>query len=178
MKKIILFLGFIIITGQFVLSQNFSQMSFKTVTGDSVLLSSFAGRKTLFFIVPLNQSDPIYSQLQAFKNRYLDTVRIVGVLSIEDGYQSASATAVQNLYSNMGIILTEGMYTKKSAGANQATLMKWLTHKNGNLHFDMDAGGTGQKFFVNETGRLYAVMPPQTQLLSPVIDRIVHSSSQ
>lgn len=178
MKKIILLSGFAILSGLFVNAQNFWELSFKTINGDTVMLSSFTGKKTLFFLVSLNETDSNYSQLQAFRNRYLDTVRIVGVLSFEDGYQTSSASTIQSLYSSMGIILTEGMYTKKSSGANQSSLMKWLTSKTKNLHFDMDASGIGHKFFVNESVRLFAVMPPQVPLGSPVINRIVHSSMQ
>ena len=178
MKNIILFFGFNTIIGLHVIGQNFSQLSFKTISGDSVSLSSFSGKKTLFFIAPLNQSDPAYGQIQAFKNRYLDTVRVVAVFSYEDGYQSSNASAIQNLYNGMSIILTEGVYTKKTSGTNQSTLMKWLTKKTMNLHFDMDSGGIGHKFFVTESGRLFAVMPAQTSLSSTIIDKIVHSASQ
>jgi glutathione peroxidase-family protein len=177
MKKIIC-CGLILITGLYSKSQIFSQLSFKTINSDSVLLSSYIGKKALFFIAPLTQSDPGYAQLQAFKNRYLDTVRIVGVLSYEDGYQSSNASAVQSLYSSMGVILTEGMYTKKGSGTNQSPLMKWMTDKTMNLHFDIDSGGIGHKFFVNENGRLFGVMPSQTPLNAPIIDKVVHSSAQ
>ena len=177
MKKII-FCGIIFAIGFYAHSQSYAQQSFNTINGENVLLNSYLGKKTLFFIVPLSQSDPVYPQLQAFKNRYLDTVRIVGILSYEDGYQSSNASAMQNLYSSMNIILTEGMYTKKSSGANQSTMMKWMTSKTMNHHFDMDATGIGHKFFVNENGRLFGVMPSQTPLNAPIIDKIVHSTAQ
>lgn len=178
MKRNFYLVCFVLLTGLSVNSQNFHQLSYKSLSGDTVLLSSFTGKKTMFFIAPLNQSDSAYSKLQAFKSRYLDTVRIVCVLSVEDGYQSSIASSIQNLYSGMGVLLTEGMYTKKSSGSNQSSLMRWLTNKTHNLHFDMDAGGIGYKFFVTESGRLFAVMPSQTPLNSPIIDRIVHSSAQ
>ena len=177
MRKIIIW-GLFIISGFNLQSQSFSQLSFKTVSGDSVALSSFAGKKTLFLIVPLNQSDPIFGQVQAFKNRYHDTIRIVGVLSIEDGFQSSDISSLQNMYNSLDIVLTEGSYTKKTSGANQSQLMKWLTSKSMNMHFDMDASGIGHKFFVNESGRLFGVMPPQTPLNASIIDRVVHSNVQ
>jgi hypothetical protein len=78
----------------------------------------------------------------------------------------------------MGIVLTEGMYTKKTSGKNQSALMQWLTDRTKNTHFDMDSWGIGHKFFVNSKGRLYAVMPPQTSLQHPIIQNIVHSKDQ
>lgn len=158
-------------------AQGFYQLSFKTLNGDSVQLSSYAGKKVLFIIAPLSQNDSVYNQLISFKNRYGDTVKIIAVLSVEDGYQAANASAIQSLYSGTGIELTEAMYTKKTSGSAQSILMRWLTDKNHNNHFDMDAKGIGHKFFVSETGREFAVMPPQTALNAPVIDRIVHSGN-
>lgn len=176
-KNSIIFIAALFITG-YSIGQNFSQLSFLTINGDTVQLNSFAGKKTLFFIAALNQSDLAFAQLQAFKSRYLDTVRIVGVMSYEDGYQSSNASSIQSMYNSMGIILTGGMYTKKSAGSNQSSLMKWLTDKTKNMHFDNDSNGIGQKFFVTESGRLFAVMPGQTSLQNPIIDKIVHNIHQ
>jgi len=175
MKKSPVFFASLLFLGFQLHSQSFSQISFKTLSGDTVLMPSLVGKKTLFFLVPLDQGDVHYSQLQAFKNRYEDTIRIVGIPSIEDGFQSMNSSSIQSLYNGMGIVLAEGMYTKKSSNSNQSALMKWLTNKNQNLHFDMEVGGVGHKFFVDEKGRLFAVMPPQAPLNSATIDRIVHS---
>ena len=179
MKKtsiLLLILSFITMTS---ISQSFQQLSFQSINNDSISVSSYLGKKTLFVVVPFNSTDSVYGQLQAFKNRYLDTVRIVGILSFEDGYQSANAAAIQNIYSSLGIILTNGMYTKKGS-ANQSSIMKWFTHKTQNIHYDMDSEGIGQKFFVNESGRLFAVLPPQANLNpnNRIIDKIVHSGAQ
>jgi hypothetical protein len=81
---------------------------------------------------------------------------------------------MQAMYKKMGIVLTEGMYTKKSSGSNQSALMKWLTDRTKNRHFDIDSEGIGQKFIVNATGRLFAVLPPQVSLQAGVFNKIVH----
>jgi hypothetical protein len=52
--------------------------------------------------------------------------------------------------------------------------MKWLTNKNENGHFDLDVRGPGQKFFVNEQGKLYSVLG-QMSLSSPFINKIVNA---
>ena len=159
-------------------SQDFYGLSFKTITGDSITLTTYSGQKLMFFVLPLSQDDQGFAQLQSFKSRYLDSVKIIGVLSIEDGYQSSNAPAIQAMYNNMGIVLTEGMYTKKSSGVNQSPVMRWLTNKMGNKHFDADSEGIGHKFFVSQGGRLYAVVPPQASLQSGIIAKIVHSAGQ
>ena len=159
-------------------AQNFKSLSIKKLNGDTVSMAALAGKKVLVIVLPLSQSDSNFSQIQAFRNRYLDTVQVVGVLSFEDGFQAASSSAIQSLYSNMGIILTEGMYSRKTSGAIQAPFMRWLTDRTKNRHFDNDVQGIGQKFFVSESGRLFAVIAAATSLSFPFIDRIVHTPAQ
>lgn len=159
------------------LAQKFSDLTFKDAQGETISLGNYSGKKIMFYILPLNASDPAYGDLLAFKSRYLDTVAIIGILSIEDGFQNSVGDEIRSLYSNMNIVMTEGCYTKKSSGGNQAVIMKWLTDKNYNRYFDMDAKGTGHKFFVNESGRLYGVLPPGSSLISTFIDKIVHSGN-
>jgi hypothetical protein len=69
------------------------------------------------------------------------------------------------------------MYTRKSSGASQSVLMQWLTDKTKNMHFNMDASGIGHKFFIAGTGQLFASLPAQASLASPIIDRVVHMNS-
>lgn len=176
MKKIFLFTTMLISIVS-LHAQSVYDQKVKSLTGDSISISQFAGKKTLFIIVALNQQDAVFQQIQAFKARYADSINIVGIVSKEDGYQPTQQTAVSNLYTNMGFVLTEGIYTRKTSGANQAPLMQWLTQKEKNRHFNNDASGVGTKFFVSEGGRLYAVLPPQTSLQIPLIDRIVHSNT-
>jgi len=158
-------------------SQNYFQLSFKKLNGDTVSVNSYAGKKTMYIILPLNQTNPVFSQLEAFKNRYQDSIRIVGILSIEEGFESSSIGSIQSMYQNLKIIVSEGMNTKKASGVSQGAIMKWLTNKTQNLHFDVDTVGIGLKFFVSESGVLFAVLPPQASLESPIIDKIIHSGA-
>lgn len=178
MKKILFVFVNVALLFSLVNGQNFYQLKFKKINGDSVAMSSFAGRKVLFLIASFNQTDSSFTQLQAFKKRYGDSVQVIGVLSFEDGYQSSNTAAIKNLYSKLDVILTEGMFTKKSSGNNQSPLMKWLTDKNKNMHFDVDAKGIGQKFFISSTGRLYAVLSAGASLKSPFVEKVVHSPGQ
>src|SRR5687768_7224824 len=143
-KLIIVLVTFFISITAF--TQNYFQLSFKNLNGGTESVNSYAGKKTLYIILPINQNDSVFNQLQAFKDRYHDTVRVVGILSIEDGFQASLANNIQSMYGSMGIIISEGMNTKKASGANQSALMKWLTDKTQNSHFDIDAGGVGHKF--------------------------------
>ena len=97
-------------------------------------------------------------------------------MSVEDGYSSSNKEAIKNLYQSrdINIILTAGMYTKKSAGANQSALLKWLTSKEENYRFTLDAQGIGQKFFINSEGRLVATLPASFTWLDASIWNILN----
>lgn len=175
MKKVF-FSIFLLVLAAAGKAQSIYQVAVTGIDDNPINLNSYAGKKILFYILPLSPSDSNFIRLQAFKNRYLDTVQIIGIPSIEDGYQpSSGAASLKALYANMGIVITQGMYTRKSSGVSQSELMQWLTNKSKNQHFDMDALGIGHKFFVSGKGRQFAVMPPQVPLTAPLIDRIVHS---
>lgn len=176
MKKLFILTVFAIVFTS-VDAQSILEAKVKGLSNDSIAFNQFAGKKTLFIVVPLSQSDAVFQQLQAFKARYGDTVHIVGIVSKEDGYLETQKEAVLNLYNVTGILLTEAMYTRKTAGTNQSVLMQWLTNKDKNHHFNNDATGIGSKFFISETGRLFAVLPPQASLQMPMIDKIVHSGT-
>ena len=174
MKNIILFFALFIVClqGQ---TQNLHQLSFKNLDGQPVSLSSSAGKKLVFIIVPLMQSDSIFVQLRSFLLHYQDSVQVIGIPSLDDGFDKNDAAALQSLYNGMRIILTEGMHTHKAAGSKQSDLFKWLTDKKQNHYFDYEVLGVGHKFFVNEAGRLYGSMPPQISFNHPVVNAIIHS---
>ena len=169
---------FVLLLSGFVLSgfgQSVDSLTIKNIDGANVSLLSYMGSKTLFLIAPSRPADSAeLKELAAFNVRYGDTIKIVGILSFEDGYVDSNKMAIKAMYQHKGInlLLTEGMYTKKSA-ANQSALMKFLTWQSLNKRVDDDAMGRGHKFFVNENGKLYATLIPQASLFSAAVKRIV-----
>ena len=140
-------------------------------------LSSYQGSKVLFIIAPVDIEDSLkVSEIAAFNNRYGDTVKLIGIVSNEDGYVDSNKTKIKAMYQSKGvnIVLTEAMFTKKSAGANQSALMQWLTKQSMNKRFDENAKGVGQKFFADENGKLFSVLIPETDLFSPAVERNVY----
>lgn len=142
----------------------------------SLSLQQYAGKKICFLIVPL-QADSIYDQVQAFCVAHNDSdhLVVIGIPSKEDGYEDTAKDSLQQLYANLPIILTTGMYTRKSAGNNQGELLQWLTDATKNIHFDADISGIGQLFFVSETGQLYSVLDKGCSLDSSFINDIINT---
>jgi glutathione peroxidase len=146
--------------------------SFSDINSKKILLKDFAGKKLLFIILPVTATDSVVTQLKNFVATYGEKVRVIGVLSQEDGYSKNRKADVKAIYQNTGILITDAMCSRK--GNCQSPLMKWLTNKNENGHFDLDVRGPGQKFFVNEQGKLYSVLG-QMSLSSPFINKIVNA---
>jgi hypothetical protein len=131
-------------------------------------MGSYSGKKVLLIIAPSTLSDSLkIFEIKSFQDRYNDSVVIIGIMSIENGFNTSNGNTIKGFYQQKGIniILTSGMHTKKSSGSNQSALMKWLTTKSLNSKFDIDAMGVMQKYFVNESGKLYGVISPKTSLM-------------
>jgi glutathione peroxidase len=175
MKKIIPCLVIILFIFENVFAQSLYSIAINDVSGNSAAMQSLARKKTMFIVLPVEVNDPLHKQLISFSDQYGDTINIVGILSVEDGHQKNSNEAIKNLYAQTRVLLTEPMHVRKLSASKQSELLQWLTDRNKNHHSDRDAAHTGMKFFVDETGRLYAVMSNVTGLQSPIISRIVHS---
>jgi glutathione peroxidase len=147
--------------------------SFKDLDSKNIHLKDFAGKKLLFIILPVSATDSLAGQLKSFVASYGDKVQVIGVLSQEDGYSKDSKAVIKTMYQNTGIVVTESMSSRKGNG--QSPLMKWLTNKDENGRFDRDIEGPGQKYFVNEQGKLYAVFSGRLSLSSPFINKVVNA---
>jgi glutathione peroxidase len=146
------------------------------IDGNKIELSQFKGKKLLFILLPLSAQDTTVSinDIASLQRKYQSSLVIIGIPSEEAGYQTQDAANLKKRYNDAGtnIIITEGMKVKKGAG--QSLLLQWLTSKDKNHHFDQDVQQkVGSKFFVDETGELYAVMGPQLKLTSTLTDKIL-----
>ena len=159
-------------------SQSIYEQPLKSIDGTRIDLGRYKGKKMLLVIVPVSSSDSALSvsELLQLEEKYKGSLAVVGILSEEAGFKKGEEEKLKRLYKKgeSNLLLTEGMKAKKGAG--QSALLQWLTSKDKNRHFDQDAQGVGSKFFVDESGELYAVMGPQVKLSSPIIDRILSRS--
>jgi glutathione peroxidase len=155
---------------------NIYSFTIKTIDGNTIELSQFKGKKLLFILLPISVQDSTVSvdQIGRLQTKYQGSLVIVGVPAVEAGYKTQDTGKLKKIYSDeaANIMITEGMKVKKGNG--QVSLFQWLTDKSENRHFNQDVEWTvGSKFFVDETGELYAVMGPQLSLKSPLIDKII-----
>jgi hypothetical protein len=64
------------------------------------------------------------------------------------------------------------MFTHKNS-AEQHSFFAWLTHADANEHFDQDISGTGQTFFINEGGVLYAVFGAESRWSNKILSIVL-----
>jgi glutathione peroxidase-family protein len=148
-----------------------------SIEGAPIQLGDFRDKNMLFIELPLVMGDTaVQQQLLRFQQRYDSSkVRVIGLLSIEDGYTIADKTGIQEMYKDnivAGMLLSAGMYVRKAAGSSQHALAQWLSNKDFNEHYDEDIDGTGKKFFVSGQGVLYAVLGSDVSLDDPIVDKI------
>jgi glutathione peroxidase len=168
----------LILLSSFQTADEIYNLSVKRINGETVSFNNYRGKKMLFIILPYSAQDTSASsnEIATLQAKYGDSLVIVGVPGIETGFESTHQTSLQQRFaSNTGsnFILAEGMKVKKTSGEQQSALFQWLTKKDRNKHFDQDVLGTGHKFFVDESGELYAVLGPQTKLSKSIITRVL-----
>lgn len=150
-------------------------IAIRNIDGNIIELSQYKGKKLLFIVLPLSAQDTTVSinDIAQLQTKYQSSLIVIGIPSVEAGYKTQDAHKFKKLYNDASanFIIAEGMKVKK--GTEQSSLFQWLTTKDMNQHFDQNVQGVGTKFFVNEAGRLYAVLSPRTSLQSPIVDRIV-----
>jgi glutathione peroxidase len=140
-------------------------------------LQSFRGKKMLIVVLPLSTEDTsvIPIELSAVQSRYGDSLVVIGVPSEEFGYNSSLTQQVKDLYSTQppGFIIAEGLKVKKASASEQSLLFQWLTDHTKNRYFDREVQGTGDKFFIDEVGQLYAVVSSQVKLSGSLVQKIL-----
>ncbi|TAM92959.1 MAG: hypothetical protein EPN39_21220 [Chitinophagaceae bacterium] len=146
-----------------------------TMDGNKIALSQYKGKKLLFILLPLSAQDTTVSihDIARLQTKYQNSLVVICIPAYESGYKTQDAGKLKKIYENasVNIIMTKGMKVKK--GTDQSPLFQWLTSKGRNHHFDQDARGVGNKFFVDEQGELYAVMGPELTLAAPLTDIIL-----
>lgn len=176
MKQVTLYSVLFLLAG-LIFTTDIYNFSVTKIEGGSQPLSAFQGKKILLVTLPMEQNasaDSMLYSLDTLATARTGSLKVIAIPSYEDGYTTAQKTQLETWYrSKLGnhIIITEGIYTRKTSGTQQHALFKWLTDVNQNENFDMDVDGPGYKFFVNGTGQLYGVLKPHTKMSSAAVQK-------
>lgn len=171
----------ILASAALILSIGLYDIQITTIEGGTKTLSTYNNKKILVIelpVTPTASNTGFLQQLDSLSSSKGDSVVVIGVPANEEGYTAAAKTTLQGWYRsvlNSRIIITDGMYTKKASGASQHPLFSWLTHKSSNGHFDDETKGVGQKYLIDESGALTAVLGPEIKLSSRVFNRLINN---
>jgi glutathione peroxidase-family protein len=165
-------------------ASNVYDYSVPLMEGGQQQLSGYAGKKILIVTLPVlqnNNTDSLLYSLDTLATVHSFHLNVIAVPSYEDGFTAGQKTSLLQWYrSKLGsnITITDGLYTRKGSEIQQHPLFKWLTKATGNGHFDIDASGPDHKFFLTQSGVLYAVLKPNTKMWSKAVNKTVNLSVQ
>lgn len=155
--------------------KSFFDISIRTINGNIISMSDYKDKKIMIVILSTDETDSLYLQsLDSLSRTYSDSITMIGVPSYENA-PADSLTSLQNYYQTyLGsqFIVAEMMYTTRASG-QQSELFEWLTNKDENMHFDMDATGPGTKYFINGSGELYGLFDPDISISDKLINRMI-----
>ncbi len=156
-------------------TQDFYAHKVPMLQGDTLDCTKLKGIKVLVMAGVPAGADSSYEAFKAFAASNPGLV-ILGLLQ-QAGNSSSLAfnKQIASLYEGTSIKLVLPSELSKAGRGAQLPLVQWLTHKELNRHFDRDANEAGTRFFIDETGRLYAVIGPQAPWGSPVMNKILEA---
>lgn len=169
MKQYI-FLMSLLLCSSLLAAQGAYNYSVTTASGQNKPLNAYQGKKLFVIVLPTvinTAGDSVLKAVDSFRVAQGNNVQIIAVPAIEYGYNTAQTTVLQNWYSSKlggNIIITQGLYVKKSSGTQQHPLFKWLTDKNLNGHFNEDVKGPKSKYVVWTDGQLAGDFAPPTRM--------------
>lgn len=144
-----------------------------SLSGDSIDLKSFQGKKILFVNVASKCGfTPQYEGLQKLADQYKDSLVVIGMPCNQFGHQEPGgkdeiASFCQKNYGVEFLILEKA----DVKGDNQHPLYKWLTHKDLNGRKNSSVKWNFEKFLVDENGELIDTFISTTKPLSSRITK-------
>jgi glutathione peroxidase-family protein len=169
--------GIILLFSSVFFTGSIYDYSFAKIEGGTQIMNVFQGKRILIVTLPTQQNasaDSMLYSLDTLAVAHTNNLSVIAVPSYEDGYTAAQHTQLKNWYrSKLGnyITISTGLFTRKTSGAQQHGLFKWLTTDTMNDAFNMDVAGPGYKFFVSSTGALFGVLTPQTKISGASVQR-------
>jgi len=178
MKKLVLISSFIVLSA-WLYSESIYTLSVTSIEGVNKPLNAYQGKKILLITLPVhrtNSNDSLLRSLDSLRNSYNGSLIIIGTPSYEDGYRDSLKNSLKQWYRSflsMNIVVTKGMYTRKTSGNQQHILYRWLTDKSKNNHFDKDIYGPKEKFVVWTNGELVGVLGPYSKIGGSTLNNLL-----
>jgi glutathione peroxidase len=168
-----------LLTGVIFFNSSLYSIHIKTLSGVDKSMQDYSGKKIMIVILPSNKNteDTFFlKSIDSVSKIYSTSLSVIAVISLDDGFYNDNAEGLKNFYRSFldpQITITSPLHTRKGSEDKQHELFSWLTHKEKNVHFDMDVSGANEKFFINERGELYGVIAPNIKLTDRIMQRMM-----
>ena len=153
-------------------TSGFYDFKVKTLEGKEFDFASLKGKKVMIVNTASKCGNtPQYKDLEEVYEKYQPNLVIIGFPANNFGSQEpGTAIEIRNFCTeNYGV--TFPMMEKISVkGDNMAPLYKWLTSKDKNGVLDSEVKWNFQKYLIDETGKLVAVIDPKEK---PTSDKVL-----
>jgi len=138
-------------------------LSFETLKGDMISMSSFKGERVLVFVTNGSAPDIKHLSITDSVSKVDQTVTkiiIIPAIDLNTGKDILSTDKLTALFSGLdrkGIMVSKPVRVKKESKTEQNSLLQWLTDAGKNGHFDRNVEDDGLVFMINENGLLYGI---------------------
>ncbi len=168
--KIILLLPIVFLS---LVTYGQSAATFMDINNQAVSTDSFQNRKLMVILLPARMDTALQGQMLRFQARHAGNIRVLGL--IDSSWMErmpASANGICQPLCRSGIVVSAGLTTVPKNPARRDALLQWVTGRSRGRQ--QEAGSSGRKYFISESGRLYAVLGPETSLDNPAADYLVN----
>jgi hypothetical protein len=150
----------------------------RSMKGDNLSTKQFNGKKVIYFVCEVNE-------INISKLKQLDSIvkansqsmaAIVIPISDFSGNKKIDLKEWKKIEAATSFLLiTDVGKAKRSNGTSQHSLLKWLSSKDLNGHYDFDFNKAGQIFMTNESGRMYACFMEEVDFSNIVFGRALRA---
>jgi glutathione peroxidase len=155
---------------------NLYEISFEGLDNNQINMLDYKGKKII--IVECDAAKPDRKQLLALDTLYKnDSSRLVVIaIPVSDFGSNPSKAEIKKLWQDtlkLSYVITKISKAKKTNGSAQHKVLRWLTGKDQNNHFDTDVDNDGELFVISEQGRLFACLKEKPDLNGRMMKNIL-----
>ncbi|HTN08697.1 hypothetical protein [Agriterribacter sp.] len=151
----------------FLFDSSFYNISFESLEGNTISMSSFKGQRVLVFITDGTNPDIRHLSITDSiikADQVITKVIIIPAIDLSADKNVFSSNKLITLFSALekkGVIVSKPGKVKKESKTDQHVLLQWLTDLSANGHFNRDVEKDGQVFMISENGVLYGIHEKQ-----------------
>lgn len=171
-KLSLLFFLMIFSVSGFSQTSGFYDFKVKTLEGKEFDFASLKGKKVMVVNTASKCGNtPQYKDLEEVYEKYQPNLVIIGFPANNFGSQEpGTATEIRNFCTENYHVTFPMMEKISVKGKDMAPLYKWLTSKSKNGILDSEVKWNFQKYLIDETGKLVAVIDPKEK---PTSDKVL-----